>query len=67
MQVVISTLTHTTKRIATVLGTVALLVFISSCSGRKKVMGEAITERDSMAVMHTRDVVTLISDSGVTR
>lgn len=55
------------KSMATVLSTVAVLLFICSCSGRKKQMGEAITERDSLPVMDTRDVTTLISDSGVTR
>lgn len=30
-------------------------------------MGEAITERDSLPVMTTLGVTTLISDSGVTR
>ena len=39
----------------------------SSCSGKKKELGDAITERDSMAVMDTRGVTTLVSDSGVTR
>ena len=44
-----------------------MLLLFSSCSGKKKVFGEAITERDSMAVMDTRGVTTLVSDSGVTR
>ncbi|MDR0961398.1 MAG: LPS export ABC transporter periplasmic protein LptC [Mediterranea sp.] len=44
-----------------------LLLFFSSCTERRVDMGDAITERDSMAVMDTRDVMTLISDSGVTR
>ncbi len=35
--------------------------------GKKKELGDAITERDSMAVMDTRGVMTLVSDSGVTR
>ena len=30
-------------------------------------LGDAITRRDSMAVMDTRGVTTLVSDSGVTR
>ena len=30
-------------------------------------MGDAITERDSLPVMDTKGVMTLISDSGVTR
>ncbi len=44
---------------------VMLLLF--SCSGRKMDLGGAITERDSMPVMDTRGVTTLISDSGITR
>ena len=52
---------------AIVLGSMAVLLFISACSGGKKQMGEAITERDSLPVMDTREVTTLISDSGVTR
>lgn len=35
--------------------------------GEKKEIGEAITERDSLAFMRTLGVTTLISDSGVTR
>lgn len=38
-----------------------------SCSGKSTVMGEAITERDSLPVMDTGGVTSLISDSGVTR
>lgn len=44
-----------------------MLLLFSSCSGRNKGMGEAITERDSLPVMDTKGVTTLISDSGVTR
>lgn len=44
-----------------------MLLLFSSCSGRQKVMGEAITERDSLPVMDTRGVSTLISDSGIIR
>jgi hypothetical protein len=44
-----------------------LLSFSAACSDRRMEVGDAITERDSMAVMDTRGVVTLISDSGVTR
>lgn len=50
----------------TLAGIVMLLLF-SSCDGKKKALGEAITERDSLPVMDTRGVTTLISDSGVTR
>lgn len=38
----------------------------SSCSDVKE-MGAAITERDSLPVMDTKGVTTLISDSGITR
>ena len=45
-----------------------MLVLFSACSGgNKKEVGEAITERDSLPVMDTRGVTTLISDSGVIR
>lgn len=46
---------------------VVMLLLFSSCSGREKNLGEAITERDSLPVMDTRGVTTLLSDSGVTR
>ena len=52
--------------ITTALAVGMLLVF-SSCSGKKKELGAAITERDSLPVMDTRGVVTLVSDSGVIR
>lgn len=48
-------------------GVMVMLVLFSSCSGRKKELGAAITERDSLPVMDTRGVVTLVSDSGVIR
>lgn len=48
-------------------GAMVMLVLFSSCSGRKKELGEAITERDSLPVMDTRGVVTLVSDSGIIR
>lgn len=60
-----------TDRLLTRLATVAILwagiLLLFSCSGRKKQLGEAITERDSMPVMDTRGVTTLISDSGMIR
>ena len=49
------------------LGVMVMLLLFSSCSGRKKEMGAAITERDSLPVMDTKGVTTLISDSGITR
>ena len=47
-------------------GAVVMLLLFSACSGRHKDMGDAITERDSLPVMDTKGVMTLISDSGVT-
>ena len=44
-----------------------MLLLFSSCGGKKKDMGEAITERDSLPMMETDGVVTYVSDSGVTR
>lgn len=48
-------------------GAVVMLLLFSACSGRNKEMGEAITERDSLPVMDTKGVMTMISDSGITR
>ena len=48
-------------------GAVVMFLLFSACSGRHKDMGDAITERDSLPVMDTKGVMTLISDSGVTR
>lgn len=53
--------------ITIVLATVVVLLLFSSCGGRKTVLGEAITNRDSLPIMATYKVVSLISDSGVTR
>lgn len=44
-----------------------ILIVLSACSGKQKALGEAITERDSLPVMDTRGVMTLISDSGMIR
>lgn len=49
------------------LGAIVMLLSFSSCQGNKKVLGDAITERDSLPIMATYGVTTLISDSGVTR
>lgn len=44
------------------------MLFLSvSCSGGKEPITDAITNRDSVPVMVTRDVSTYISDSGVVR
>lgn len=48
-------------------GAVVMLLLFSACSRRHKDLGNAITERDSLPVMDTKGVMTLISDSGVTR
>lgn len=53
--------------ITIVFGTIVMLLLFSSCGGKKKAMAEAITERDSLPVMDTRGITTLISDSGITR
>ena len=48
-------------------GVIVMLLLFPSCGGKEKKFGEAITERDSLPSMATMDVVTYISDSGVTR
>src|SRR5699024_1175174 len=48
-------------------GVIVMLLLFPSCGGKEKKLGEAITERDSLPSMATMDVVTYISDSGVTR
>lgn len=52
--------------ITIVLGTIVMLLYFLLW-WQKENNGDAITERDSMAVMQTSGVTTLISDSGVTR
>lgn len=44
-----------------------IFILFSACSGNHKKLGAAITERDSLPIMDTRGVTTLISDSGITR
>ena len=46
---------------------VVMLLLFTSCSRGEKVFGEAVTERDSLPVLATYDVNTLISDSGLIR
>ena len=60
-------LLHKSMSITITFGVVVMLLLFPSCGGKKKITGDAITERDSMAVMQTSGVTTLISDSGVTR
>ena len=47
--------------------TVVMLFLFSACTGKKRPMTDAITNRDSIPVMVTRDVSTYVSDSGVVR
>ena len=56
---------HTSITIAW--GVMVMLLLFSACSGRKKELGAAITERDSLPVLDTRGITTLVSDSGITR
>ncbi|WP_455592357.1 LPS export ABC transporter periplasmic protein LptC [Bacteroides sp.] len=58
---------HKSVSITMAFGGIVMLLLFSSCDGKKKILGEAITERDSLPVMDTRGVTTLISDSGITR
>ncbi len=53
--------------ITIVLGAIVMLMLFPSCDGKKKQVGEAIIERDSLPAMETIDVETFISDSGVIR
>ena len=47
--------------------TVVMLFLFSACTGKKKPMTDAITNRDSVPVMITRDVSSYVSDSGIVR
>lgn len=60
-------LLNTNNSITTTLPVVVMLLLFLSCTGSKKKLGEAITERDSMSVMSTLGVTTFVSDSGITR
>ena len=55
----INVVCHRNTSITITLGVMVMLLLFSSCSGRKKEFGEAITERDSLPVMDTRGVTTL--------
>lgn len=46
---------------------IVMLFLLPSCSNKKQPTTDAITNRDSVAIMVTRDVSTYISDSGVVR
>jgi LPS export ABC transporter protein LptC len=54
-------------KIAVALWATAVFVLFPACTGQKKPMAEAITNRDSLPSMRTLGVTTLISDSGITR
>jgi LPS export ABC transporter protein LptC len=43
------------------------MLFLFSCAGKKIKMSEAITERDSLPIMQTVGITSLVSDSGITR
>lgn len=60
----ITTLSWTTRVMSVALCCVILLV---ACSGKKTEVADGYENVDSMPSMYTRDVNTLISDSGVTR
>ncbi|MBE6283872.1 MAG: LPS export ABC transporter periplasmic protein LptC [Mediterranea massiliensis] len=55
------------NNITIALAMVMFILLSAACSGRKKIVSEAITERDSLPVMETKGVTTLISDSGIIR
>ena len=44
-----------------------MLILFSSCSDKDKHLAKAISERDSLPMLHTVGVNTLISDSGITK
>lgn len=56
---------HISLSISFLLG--LMLICLSSCHQEKKFYADAVDDRASMPVLDTRDVQTLISDSGVTR
>ncbi|ERI85961.1 hypothetical protein HMPREF1981_01159 [Bacteroides pyogenes F0041] len=60
-------LLHRSKSITIVFGGIVMLLLFSSCNDKKKSLGAAITERDSLSVLNTVGMTSLISDSGVTR
>ncbi|MBR8705305.1 hypothetical protein IX321_001793 [Bacteroides pyogenes] len=60
-------LLHKSMSITIAFGAIVMLLLFSSCNDKKKALGAAITERDSLPVLNTLGVTSLISDSGVTR
>lgn len=57
-------LSHLTKVCGIVL---SFAILLAACSGKKTEVAEGVTNVDSMPSLYTRDVNTLISDSGITR
>ena len=56
------------KRIAQVILLILLCTTVTSCRKRGvKLRAEAVSDRKSMAVLEAEDVMTIVSDSGVTR
>lgn len=55
------------KLVGIVVVVITMLVCLSSCQRATRLEVEAITDRASMPVLDASDVMTLISDSGVTR
>lgn len=53
--------------ITTIIAIVVMLLSFFSCGNRKKELGEAIAERDSLPRMATVGVTTFVSDSGITQ
>ena len=56
------------KRIAQVVLLILLCTTVTSCRKRSvKLRAEAVADRKTMAVLEAEDVITIVSDSGVTR
>lgn len=56
------------KRITTVVLLILLSLCMGSCRKRSvKLRAEAVTDRTKMAALEARDVMTIVSDSGITR
>ncbi len=58
---------HTLLNITVAVWATVMFILFPACSGKDKNVAEAITERDSLPMMRTLGVETLISDSGITR
>lgn len=51
----------------TIICMVALLLVVTSCGRKEKIFAEAVTSRDSMALMSTGGITSLISENGFIR